>query len=122
MHPASRPCDSRAAGNCRANGILPHCPFPEVAMSKRNLDSSSRRDFLKTAAAGASVVAASAMGVPELDAQQTASPAGVVPDRLRIDIHGHYYPIQYLDMLDRFGGGGTGTTIARSAPGSGSPE
>src|SRR4051812_27628159 len=91
-------------------------------MSKRNLDSSSRRDFLRTAAAGASVVAASAIGVTELNAQQTPPASGLSPERLRIDIHGHYYPLQYLEMLDRFGGGGTGTAIARSAPGSGSPE
>lgn len=50
-----------------------------------------------------------------------ARPTGA-PDKLRIDIHGHIYPDKYLDMLDRMGGSGTGTRIARVAPGSGSPE
>ncbi len=44
------------------------------------------------------------------------------PDKLRIDIHGHIYPLKYLDMLDRMGGSGTGTRIARIAYGSGNPE
>ena len=48
--------------------------------------------------------------------------ASQAPDSLRIDVHGHIYPNKYLDMLDRLGGGGTGTHIARIAPGSGSPE
>jgi 6-methylsalicylate decarboxylase len=42
------------------------------------------------------------------------------PERLRIDVHGHYFPTPYLDMLDRFGGPGTGTASARAVPADGS--
>ncbi|HUY14012.1 MAG TPA: amidohydrolase family protein [Terriglobia bacterium] len=31
-----------------------------------------------------------------------------------IDIHAHYFPTEYLDLLDRFGGSETGTAIARN--------
>ncbi|MGH9357080.1 MAG: amidohydrolase family protein [Terriglobia bacterium] len=31
-----------------------------------------------------------------------------------IDVHAHYFPSEYLDMLDRFGGSVTGTAIART--------
>ncbi|MFY9527487.1 MAG: amidohydrolase family protein [Candidatus Acidiferrales bacterium] len=31
-----------------------------------------------------------------------------------VDIHAHYYPIEYLDLLDRFGGSETGTAISRN--------
>jgi len=31
-----------------------------------------------------------------------------------IDIHAHYFPSEYLNMLDRFGGSETGTAIART--------
>lgn len=57
-----------------------------------------------------------------LGAQQPAGNTSGAPDRLRIDIHGHIFPIEYLDMLDRMGGGGTGTHSSRVAPGSGSPD
>ena len=78
-----------------------------------------RRAFLKTAAGGAAtLVAGAAFGA----APQNAPAQAAAPDRLRIDIHGHYFPNDYLDMLDRFGGGGTGTAIARAADGSGSPQ
>ena len=30
-----------------------------------------------------------------------------------VDVHAHYFPTQYLDLLDRFGGSQTGTAIAK---------
>lgn len=63
------------------------------------------------------------LGQSILGGQQTAFGASA-PDKLRIDVHGHYFPNDYLDMLDGFGGGETGTAIAGKAPmpgGSGSP-
>jgi len=86
---------------------------------KTGSHSVDRREFLKTAAGGVATLVA---GAATVSAQQAAPAAAAVPDRLRIDIHGHYFPNEYLDMLDRFGGGGTGTAIARNAPGSGSPQ
>jgi aminocarboxymuconate-semialdehyde decarboxylase len=74
-----------------------------------------RRVFLQTAAGGLAALVAESAGL-------AAPQAAAAPDRLRIDIHGHYFPNNYLDMLDRFGGGGTGTAIARAADGSGSPQ
>jgi 6-methylsalicylate decarboxylase len=44
------------------------------------------------------------------------------PERLRIDVHGHYFPTPYLDMLDRLGGPATGTRSARAVPADGSDE
>ena len=91
-------------------------------MSVQKIVSIDRRDFLKVTAGGAATLIA---GAPFAGARQNVSappPLAVAPDRLRIDIHGHYYPNDYLEMLDRFGGGGTGTAIARAAPGSGSPQ
>ncbi|HEY4579935.1 MAG TPA: amidohydrolase family protein [Candidatus Acidoferrales bacterium] len=87
-------------------------------MSKSESTSVGRREFLKTAAGGVATLVA---GAATAGGQQ-AVPAATAPDRLRIDVHGHYFPNEYLDMLDRFGGGGTGTAIARNAPGSGSPQ
>jgi 6-methylsalicylate decarboxylase len=88
-------------------------------MSGSRRSSVARRDFLKAAAGGAAtLIAGTALG----NAQQNAPAPAATPDRLRIDIHGHYYPNDYLEMLDSFGGGGTGTAIARAAPGSGSPQ
>lgn len=33
---------------------------------------------------------------------------------MRVDVHAHVYPVDYLDMLDRFGGAEVGTAIARN--------
>jgi predicted TIM-barrel fold metal-dependent hydrolase len=83
-----------------------------------------RRDFLKAATGGAAALAASSavavLSAP--GAQQPAAKLSGAPDKLRIDVHAHIYPNEYLDLLDRMGGGGTGTQIARAAPGSGSPD
>ncbi len=49
-------------------------------------------------------------------------PMKTAPERLRIDVHGHYFPTPYLDMLDGFGGPGTGTGSARAVRASGSEE
>ena len=38
------------------------------------------------------------------------------PDRLRIDVHAHIYPPQYLDLLDRIGCGGGSTQWQAPAP------
>ncbi|MBT5030759.1 MAG: amidohydrolase [Proteobacteria bacterium] len=81
-----------------------------------------RRDILKVAAGG---VAAALTGTSSQVYAQSTTAAAVAPEKLRIDVHGHYYPVEYLDMLDEYGGGGTGTAIARKAPlpgGGGSPE
>jgi predicted TIM-barrel fold metal-dependent hydrolase len=87
-------------------------------MAKPESTSLDRRDFLKAATGGAAILA----GMTALGAQQPAANVSGAPDKLRIDIHGHIYPNEYLDMLDRMGGGGTGTHIARIAPGSGSSD
>jgi predicted TIM-barrel fold metal-dependent hydrolase len=90
-------------------------------MAKPESTSIDRRDFLKVAGGVAALAASSTLGsIPALGAPQSA--ASGAPEKLRIDMHGHIFPNEYLDMLDRMGGGGTGTHIARIAPGSGSPE
>jgi predicted TIM-barrel fold metal-dependent hydrolase len=38
-----------------------------------------------------------------------------------IDIHAHYYPIEYLELLDSFGGSETGTAISRNCFASNEP-
>jgi predicted TIM-barrel fold metal-dependent hydrolase len=97
-------------------------------MKKSESTSLDRRDFLKTATGGVAALAAGASlkSIPALGAQESGANVSGAPDRLRIDIHGHVFPVEYLDMLDRMGaggsGGGTGTHIARIAPGSGSPD
>ena len=97
-------------------------------MAKIESTSFDRRDFLKAATGGVAALAAGgALGdMPALGAQQPAANASGAPDKLRIDIHGHIFPTPYLDLLDRMGAGGsaggTGTHIARIAPGSGSPD
>ena len=93
-------------------------------MAKPESTSLDRRDFLKVATGGAAILAASSSlaGMSALGAQQPAANVSGALDKLRIDIHGHIYPNEYLDMLDRMGGGRAGTHIARIAPGSGSPD
>jgi predicted TIM-barrel fold metal-dependent hydrolase len=97
-------------------------------MGKPESTSLDRRDFLKAATGGVAALAAGSVlaDTPALGAQQPTTNASGAPDKLRIDIHGHIFPVEYLDMLDRMGaggsGGGTGTHIARIAPGSGSPD
>ena len=87
-------------------------------MAKPQTASVDRREFLKATAGGAATMLA---GTSALSGQQSAPVAAGAPDKLRIDIHGHYFPNEYLDMLDSFGGGGTGTGNARNASGSGNP-
>ncbi|MFJ3235790.1 amidohydrolase family protein [Streptomyces sp. NPDC086787] len=41
---------------------------------------------------------------------------------MRVDVHAHYYPTAYLDLLDRYGGSETGTQVARGPGGSESPS
>ncbi len=93
-------------------------------MPKSESESLDRRDFLKAATGGMAALATGGAlaGVPAPNAFKPVEPSSGPPDKFRIDIHGHIYPPKYLDMLDRLGGGGTGTRIARIAPGSGSPE
>jgi aminocarboxymuconate-semialdehyde decarboxylase len=93
-------------------------------LAKLDSESFDRRDFLKVATGSVAVLAAGgAFGnMSALSAPMPVAPASDAPEKLRIDIHGHIYPDKYLDMLDRMGGSGTGTRIARVAPGSGSPE
>jgi len=93
-------------------------------MAKPETTSLDRRNFLKAASGGVAALAAgsSLAGMPSLAAQQPSADTSGAPDKLRIDIHGHIFPNAYLDLLDRLGGGGTGTHIARIVPGSGSPD
>ena len=93
-------------------------------MAKPESTSLDRRNFLKAASGGVAALAAgnSLGGMPALAAQQPPVIPFGAPDKLRIDIHGHIFPNAYLELLDRLGGGGTGTHIARIVPGSGSPE
>lgn len=46
----------------------------------------------------------------------------MIPETLRIDVHGHYFPPAYLDMLERFGGPEGGTMSARVVPADGSDK
>src|ERR1700677_2420304 len=47
------------------------------------------------------------------DTQESGAYLSAAPHKLRIDVHAHIYPPEYLDLLDNMGGGGTGTHIAR---------
>jgi predicted TIM-barrel fold metal-dependent hydrolase len=92
-------------------------------MGKQKSETFDRRDFLKVTGGVAALAAGGALGsLPTLGAPRPVGNPSEVPDKLRIDIHGHIYPLKYLDMLDRMGGSGTGTGIARIAYGSGNPE
>lgn len=108
----------------RPDGVNPNLGENKVKPESTSLD---RRDFLKAATGGVAALAASSSliaGLPASGAQQPAAGGSGAPDKLRIDIHGHIYPNAYLDMLDRMGASayGTGTHIARIAPGSGSAD
>ena len=74
-------------------------------MAKPESTSRDRRDFLKAAAGGAAALAAGSMltGIPGWSAPQSAG-SSAAPEKLRIDMHGHIYPNQYLDMLDKIRG------------------
>jgi aminocarboxymuconate-semialdehyde decarboxylase len=37
-------------------------------------------------------------------------------------VHAHVYPVNYLDLLDRFGGSAAGTAIARNLQAAATPE
>lgn len=102
--------------------------FQGGCMTKAESTSLDRRNFLKAAgggvaalAAGSSLAAMPAPAAPLSAANLAANPAGA-PDKLRIDIHGHIYPNDYLELLESMGGGGTGTRIARMVTGSGSND
>ena len=84
-------------------------------MAKPESTSLGRRDFLKAATGGAAALAASSslLGLPALGAQQPAARVSGAPDKLRIDVHAHIYPNEYLDMLDRMGGSATGTPVLK---------
>lgn len=41
---------------------------------------------------------------------------------MKVDVHAHVYPVNYLDMLDRFGGTEVGTAIARNLHADQTPE
>jgi predicted TIM-barrel fold metal-dependent hydrolase len=97
-------------------------------MKKTESSSLDRRDFLKAATGGVAALAAGASltGIPAVGAQETGKSVSGAPERLRIDVHGHVFPVEYLDMLDRMGAGGIGagtsTYSSRTVPGSGSPD
>jgi 6-methylsalicylate decarboxylase len=65
-----------------------------------------RRTFLQSFVAAGIVNAAPSLhlGVPSRAANTSKT----------IDIHAHYYPVEYLDLLDRFGGSETGSAISRN--------
>jgi predicted TIM-barrel fold metal-dependent hydrolase len=80
-----------------------------------------RRNFLQFSLAAGILSSGPALGLGQ------SSPRGQSPHRERaskvIDIHAHYFPTEYLDLLDRFGGTPAGTTplsrdcFAGKAPG-----
>jgi predicted TIM-barrel fold metal-dependent hydrolase len=65
-----------------------------------------RRGFLQSFLAASLLNAASSLNL------SAASPSPK-PSKI-IDIHAHYYPIEYLELLDSFGGSETGTAISRN--------
>src|ERR1700687_4714084 len=65
-----------------------------------------RRRFLQSFAAAGLLNAAPSLNL-------SAAPASPHPSKV-IDIHAHYYPIEYLELLDSFGGSETGTAISRN--------
>src|ERR1700693_1860530 len=65
-----------------------------------------QRKFLQSVAAAGILNAAPSLKL-------TALPASPQPAKI-IDIHAHYYPVEYLELLDSFGGSETGTAISRN--------
>jgi|SRR5579862_6508243 len=78
-------------------------PVPERAPA-----SVDRRRFLRTAALAAVIGTRTSQ----------AAVADKIEDGKRIDVHAHYFPIEYLDMLVRYGS--TATGIARNVLSTGS--
>jgi 6-methylsalicylate decarboxylase len=72
-----------------------------------------RRKFLQSVAAAGILNAAPSLNL-------TALPASPQPSKV-IDIHAHYYPVEYLELLDSFGGSETGTAISKNCFASQSP-
>jgi 6-methylsalicylate decarboxylase len=65
-----------------------------------------RRRFLQSCIAGALLTAR--------PARNLLAPARGETTSKIIDIHAHYFPIEYLDLLDHFGGSETGSAISRN--------
>jgi 6-methylsalicylate decarboxylase len=65
-----------------------------------------RREFLQSFLAAGLLNAGSPLNLTEPSRAEKISKT--------IDIHAHYFPTEYLDLLDRFGGSETGSAIARN--------
>ena len=65
-----------------------------------------RRRFLQSA-----VAAGMLNVVPKLTWAESPSPEKPAKT---VDIHAHYFPVEYLDLLDSFGGSETGSAISRN--------
>jgi 6-methylsalicylate decarboxylase len=72
-----------------------------------------RRKFLQSVAAAGILNAAPSLSL-------NLSRPSPQPSKI-IDIHAHYYPLEYLELLDSFGGSETGTAISRNCFASQSP-
>ncbi len=66
-----------------------------------------RRAFLQSCLAAGMLNAGSRLKLTELPGTAKASSKIV-------DIHAHYFPVEYLDLLDRYGGSETGSAISRN--------
>jgi predicted TIM-barrel fold metal-dependent hydrolase len=72
-----------------------------------------RRRFLQSVAAAGLLNAAPSLNL-------SAASASPQPSKV-IDIHAHYFPVEYLELLDSFGGSETGTAISKNCFASKSP-